>query len=127
MCRTVCFGLLPVLLLPTWLLTNPFLPTFTTKPYQVRIFIKFDRAEAATRALVDLQGRFFAGRQVMGGIHMDVSCCVMLCCVAMCFFAVFVVLAGWLCWPALVFVHSTVTYVRPFLRHLHLCQPSTRL
>lgn len=30
----------------------------------VRIFIKFDRAEAATRALVDLQGRFFAGRQV---------------------------------------------------------------
>jgi len=31
---------------------------------QVRIFIKFDRAEAATRALVDLQGRFFAGRQV---------------------------------------------------------------
>jgi hypothetical protein len=31
---------------------------------QVRIFIKFDRAEASTRALVDLQGRFFGGRQV---------------------------------------------------------------
>lgn len=31
---------------------------------QVRIFIKFDREEAATRALVDLQGRFFGGRQV---------------------------------------------------------------
>lgn len=30
----------------------------------VRIFIKFDRAEASTRALVDLQGRFFGGRQV---------------------------------------------------------------
>ena len=35
-------------------------------PLQVRIFIKFDRAEAATRALVDLQGRFFGGRQVNG-------------------------------------------------------------
>lgn len=32
--------------------------------WQVRIFIKFDRAEASTRALVDLQGRFFGGRQV---------------------------------------------------------------
>eukprot|EP00878_Enallax_costatus_P009125 GHUV01009539.1.p1 GENE.GHUV01009539.1~~GHUV01009539.1.p1 ORF type:complete len:208 (+),score=77.54 GHUV01009539.1:61-624(+) len=30
----------------------------------VRIFIKFDQAEAATRALVDIQGRFFGGRQV---------------------------------------------------------------
>lgn len=30
----------------------------------VRIFVKFERVEAATRALVDLQGRFFGGRQV---------------------------------------------------------------
>jgi splicing factor 45 len=30
----------------------------------VRIFAQFDRTEAATRALVDLQGRFFGGRQV---------------------------------------------------------------
>lgn len=33
----------------------------------VRIFVKFERVEAATRALVDLQGRFFGGRQVGGG------------------------------------------------------------
>jgi hypothetical protein len=33
----------------------------------VRIFIKFERVEAATRALVDLQGRFFGGRQVGRG------------------------------------------------------------
>jgi splicing factor 45 len=32
----------------------------------VRIFAQFDRTEAATRALVDLQGRFFGGRQVSG-------------------------------------------------------------
>jgi hypothetical protein len=38
-------------------------------PSQVRIFIKFDRAEAATRALVDLQGRFFGGRQVNGSLN----------------------------------------------------------
>jgi len=30
----------------------------------VRIFVRFDRAEAATRALVDLEGRFFGGRTV---------------------------------------------------------------
>ena len=30
----------------------------------VRIFVKFDRVEPATRALVDLQGRFFGGKQV---------------------------------------------------------------
>jgi hypothetical protein len=35
----------------------------------VRIFVKFERVEAATRALVDLQGRFFGGRQVGGGEH----------------------------------------------------------
>jgi hypothetical protein len=33
----------------------------------VRIFVKFDRVEPATRALVDLQGRFFGGRQVRRG------------------------------------------------------------
>lgn len=30
----------------------------------VRIFIEFDRPEAATKALVDLEGRFFGGRAV---------------------------------------------------------------
>ena len=30
----------------------------------VRIFIEFDRPEAATKALVDLEGRFFGGRTV---------------------------------------------------------------
>ncbi|KAL4444662.1 hypothetical protein ABPG77_002479 [Micractinium sp. CCAP 211/92] len=30
----------------------------------VRIFVEFDRVEEATKALVDLQGRFFAGREV---------------------------------------------------------------
>ncbi|KAL4855786.1 DNA-damage-repair/toleration protein [Chlorella vulgaris] len=30
----------------------------------VRIFVQFDRTEAATKALVDLQGRFFGGREV---------------------------------------------------------------
>lgn len=30
----------------------------------VRIFVRFDGADAAGRALADLQGRFFAGRQV---------------------------------------------------------------
>lgn len=35
----------------------------------VRIFIKFDRIEAATRALVDLQGRFFGGRDVSNSLQ----------------------------------------------------------
>ena len=30
----------------------------------VRIFIEFDRIESATKALVDLEGRFFGGRTV---------------------------------------------------------------
>lgn len=30
----------------------------------VRIFVQFDRIESATKALVDLQGRFFGGRQI---------------------------------------------------------------
>ena len=30
----------------------------------VRIFIEFDRPESATKALVDLEGRFFGGRTV---------------------------------------------------------------
>ncbi|PNW76444.1 hypothetical protein CHLRE_11g467591v5 [Chlamydomonas reinhardtii] len=40
----------------------------TTAGYQeeeaVRIFVQFERAESATKAAVDLQGRFFAGRMV---------------------------------------------------------------
>jgi hypothetical protein len=54
-----------------------------TKPQpvnsQVRIFIKFDRVEAATRALVDLQGRFFGGRQVRCGAR---ACCIRASCSA---------------------------------------------
>ncbi|EFN54722.1 hypothetical protein CHLNCDRAFT_135411 [Chlorella variabilis] len=30
----------------------------------VRIFVQFERVEEATKALVDLQGRFFGGREV---------------------------------------------------------------
>lgn len=30
----------------------------------VRIFIEFDRPESATKALIDLEGRFFGGRTV---------------------------------------------------------------
>eukprot|EP00850_Spirogloea_muscicola_P014479 SM000104S09349 [mRNA] locus=s104:214887:216389:- [translate_table: standard] len=33
-------------------------------PEAVRIFIQFERAEAATKALIDLDGRFFGGRAV---------------------------------------------------------------
>jgi hypothetical protein len=46
---------------------KPFVSVHCRAVLQVRIFIKFDRAEAATHALVDLQGRFFAGRQVGRG------------------------------------------------------------
>ena len=30
----------------------------------VRIFVEFSRAEAATKAIVDLEGRFFGGRKL---------------------------------------------------------------
>ena len=30
----------------------------------VRIFVEFDRPESATKALVDLEGRFFGGRTI---------------------------------------------------------------
>lgn len=36
----------------------------------MRIFVKFVSVEAATKALVDLQGRFFAGREVSDGAVM---------------------------------------------------------
>jgi hypothetical protein len=57
----------------------------------VRIFVQFDRTEAATRALVDLQGRFFGGRQVRrcrrGGTAAAAPCgnssAACMCCVAL--------------------------------------------
>lgn len=48
--------------------TCPSTPQVTTAGWPaeeaVRIFIQFERMESATKALVDLQGRFFAGRQL---------------------------------------------------------------
>ena len=38
----------------------------------VRIFIEFERMEAAIKALVDLNGRFFGGRTVMASFYDDV-------------------------------------------------------
>lgn len=35
----------------------------------VRIFVQFDRAEQATKALVDLDGRFFGGRVVRASFY----------------------------------------------------------
>ena len=37
----------------------------------VRIFIEFDRLEAAIKALVDLNGRFFGGRTVKASFYDD--------------------------------------------------------
>ncbi len=48
--------------------TCPSTPQVTTAGWPaeeaVRVFIQFERMESATKALVDLQGRFFAGRQL---------------------------------------------------------------
>lgn len=35
----------------------------------VRIFVEFKRIEAAIKAVIDLNGRFFAGRQVKAGFY----------------------------------------------------------
>lgn len=35
----------------------------------VRIFVEFKRIESAIKAVVDLNGRFFGGRQVMAGFY----------------------------------------------------------
>ena len=35
----------------------------------VRIFVQFERSEQATKALVDLDGRFFGGRVVRAGFY----------------------------------------------------------
>lgn len=35
----------------------------------VRIFVEFKRIESAIKAVVDLNGRFFAGRQVKAGFY----------------------------------------------------------
>ena len=37
----------------------------------VRIFIEFDRIESATKALVDLEGRFFGGRSVRANFYSE--------------------------------------------------------
>lgn len=37
----------------------------------VRIFIEFDRIEAAIKALVDLEGRFFGGRNVRANFYSE--------------------------------------------------------
>ena len=39
----------------------------------VRIFIEFERLEAAIKALVDLNGRFFGGRTVKASFYDDVK------------------------------------------------------
>lgn len=36
----------------------------------VRIFVEFKRIESAIKAVVDLNGRFFGGRQVKAGFYM---------------------------------------------------------
>lgn len=35
----------------------------------VRIFVEFKRIESAIKAVVDLNGRFFGGRQVRAGFY----------------------------------------------------------
>lgn len=43
---------------------------FNTTPEEaVRIFVEFKRIESAIKAVVDLNGRFFGGRQVKAGFY----------------------------------------------------------
>lgn len=39
----------------------------------VRIFVEFKRIESAIKAVVDLNGRFFGGRQVRAGFYSSVK------------------------------------------------------
>lgn len=41
----------------------------TTPDEAVRIFVEFKRIESAIKAVVDLNGRFFGGRQVKAGFY----------------------------------------------------------
>nr|SVE73760.1 EOG090X0BIL [Daphnia atkinsoni] len=41
----------------------------TVEEEAVRIFVEFKRVEAAVKAVIDLNGRFFAGRQVKAGFY----------------------------------------------------------
>lgn len=41
----------------------------TTPEEAVRIFVEFKRIESAIKAVVDLNGRFFGGRQVKAGFY----------------------------------------------------------